>query len=428
MNTLSIGTGRRDITPALGGQLFGYPGGTVSTGVDDALRATAVWMSGNGASALLVSIEVCLINTTLANRLRKAVSDATGVDEKHVVLSATHTHSGPNTAGMVGWGDYDAAYCETILLPRVVEAAKEAARAAQPATFGVGTIRSEAGINRREISPSGHVRLGQNPWGLFDPTMTVLSWAGLDGKPLVNCVHYGAHCTAAFRRPIVSRDWAGAMLDILERETGAPAMFLQGASGDVAPRVANGESVGGPEDYVREVGALAGLDAVRAFRSIKSRRGGSLRLATGELALPLQARIPLEAAQEKAARAEPGSRWADYYGRVVESYRQNQPEQTQCVVPQTLVALDDVVLVPFQFEVFSEIAMRLRAYSPFTHTLCLGTSNGSLGYLPTQCQLARGGYEVEVAKTESVWPWADDLDTRIIQENLKLMEALPCIG
>jgi len=428
MSILSVGIGRRDITPALGGQLFGYPGGTVSTGIDDALRATAIFMADGGVSALLVSIEVCLINTTLANRIRKAVSDATGVDEKHVILSATHTHSGPNTAGMVGWGDYDVAYCENILLPRVVEASVEAARAAQPATFGVGTIRSEAGINRREILPNGHVRLGNNPWGLFDPTMTVLSWAGLDGKPLASCVHYGAHCTAAFRRPVVSRDWAGVMLDILERETGAPAMFTQGASGDVAPRMANGESVGGPNEYVREAGALAGLDAVRAFRGIKSRRGTGLQVATGELALPLQQRVPLEVAVERAARANPGSREADYYGRVAETYRQNLPEQTRLMVPQTLVALGDVVLVPFLFEVFSEISMRLRAYSPFAHTLCLGTSNGSLGYLPTQCQLARGGYEVDVAKTESVWPWADDLDTRIIQENLKLMEALPCTG
>ena len=421
-----MGVGRRDITPEIGGQLFGYGGGTVSAGVDDPLRATAIWMSCGGTAAILVSAEVCLVNTALSDRTRAAVAAATGVDAKNVILSATHTHSGPNTAGTVGWGDYDTAYCEAVFIPRVVEAAAEAARSPRPARMGVAAVRSETGVNRREIVPEGWVRLGNNPWGAFDAAMTVLSLAEPgSGKPVLTIAHYGAHCTAAFRHPFVSRDWAGAMLDMLERETGAPAVFLQGASGDVAPRMANAQAIGGP-GYAREVGHLAGLDAMRALRSVKAWHDTGLETVSGDFALPLKPRIPPEEARDRLARATPGSREEDYYGRVAASYRDNAPERTHFAMPQTLLALGDVALVPFPFEVFSEISLRLRHYSPFQHTLCLSATNGSNGYLPTQEQICRGGYEIEVARTESVWPWVDDLDTLIIRENLNLLEKLKC--
>jgi len=214
------------------------------------------------------------------------------------------------------------------------------------------------------------------------------------------------------------------MLDVLERETGTPSLFLQGASGDAGPRLSNGKTVGAFH-YIAEIGHVAGLDAVQAYRTIKARRRVGLQTVSGEMAFALQKRMPLEEALAKMG-ADPCPREKDYYHRVAESYRENLPEQTHFTLPQTLVAAGDVLFIPFPFEVFSEISLRLRACSPFAHTLCLGVANGSHGYLPTQDQICRGGYEIMIFKTESAWPWTDDLDTCIIGENRKLMEALRC--
>jgi hypothetical protein len=61
---------------------------------------------------------------------------------------------------------------------------------------------------------------------------------------------------------------------------------------------------------------------------------------------------------------------------------------------QTLVALGDVLFIPFPYEMFSEIALRLRAYAPYRYVLGLSNANGYEAYLPTEDQLCRGGYEV----------------------------------
>jgi hypothetical protein len=85
-----------------------------------------------------------------------------------------------------------------------------------------------------------------------------------------------------------------------------------------------------------------------------------------------------------------------------------------------------VVFLPFPFEFFSEISLRLRKASPFPHTLCLGCTNGDQGYLPTEDQLCRGGYEIEMFKTSGVQTLTDDADYHIIAEHRRILEELKC--
>jgi hypothetical protein len=66
----------------------------------------------------------------------------------------------------------------------------------------------------------------------------------------------------------------------------------------------------------------------------------------------------------------------------------------------------------------------MRQYSPYAHTLCLSTTNGSDGYIPTRDSLHRGGYEVEVAKAFSAYILAENIDDVLISENLQLIRSL----
>jgi 1,2-phenylacetyl-CoA epoxidase PaaB subunit len=83
-----------------------------------------------------------------------------------------------------------------------------------------------------------------------------------------------------------------------------------------------------------------------------------------------------------------------------------------------------VAFVPFQFEVFSELTLRVRQHSPFQHTLSLSNANGSYFYFPSREQIARGGYEVWVFKSMNVFALADDADDAAVSDNLRLLDAL----
>ena len=74
---------------------------------------------------------------------------------------------------------------------------------------------------------------------------------------------------------------------------------------------------------------------------------------------------------------------------------------------------------------FSEIVMRLRAYAPYRYTLCLSNTNGSNLYLPSEDQLCRGGYEINMDLTKYLQPPVPNADWHFVMqtmENLKKTE------
>jgi hypothetical protein len=124
------------------------------------------------------------------------------------------------------------------------------------------------GVNRRQITLDGEVILGQNPWGIFNKEMTVISFKEPNGDPIGVIVNYGCHGTSAGNGLEVTRDWSGVMVDMLEKELGCPAALLVGNLGDAGPRVPDGSTVGNIP-YMEGLGKTAGTDALRAYNTIK---------------------------------------------------------------------------------------------------------------------------------------------------------------
>lgn len=426
---IKVGAGREIITPDVGARLYGYNSTQFSKSVNDDLTITAIAFKFNEEEAILISATVCLIDTSLCNEIRQKLSEATGVQPSNIILSATHTHSGPCLAGNSGWGEIDRKYWDTIFVPRTITAAKKAVESSKPAIMGIGTTKSDIGINRRELLKNNQIILGQNQWGCYDPNLTVISFKEISGEPIANIVHYGAHCTAAGCNVEISRDWAGVMIDRLEDISGAVTAFFNGAEGDVGPRLTNGLTTGNIK-FAMEHGAFAAQDAVKAYKNIKEYAEVELGIVSDELKLPYDEVIPLEEAEKMRKEYEGKSlenlsgRTYHYYKSVVDAYKTELPKETHFKFEQTIIKIGPVVFIPFPFEFFSEISLRLRTYNTFPYTLCLGCTNGNNGYLPTQDQLCRGGYEIDVFLTSGVQNLRQDTDHHIISENLRIMEGL----
>ena len=180
---------------------------------------------------------------------------------------------------------------------------------------------------------------------------------------------------------------------------------------------------------MKQVGTLAALDAVRAYHSIKEYRTALPETVTGEIHLPYAPVISLEEAQaglEKYMKADEGEsvtfRMRDFYQKIIDAHKNGLPTETERISPVTLVKLGDLVLVPVGYEMFSEIGLRLRNYSPFQHTLAVSYAKDRMGYFPSRDQIIRGGYEVLMSRTTGVLNITDDADDYLIQDVLRLME------
>ncbi len=175
--------------------------------------------------------------------VRGAVLDALQVPEANVLLCLTHTHAGPSLCRSDReheGGAMVAPYLEQ-LRQTLAAAAREALRTARPATLTVGTGTCALAVNRDLPDPDDPRRFltGFHP-AAFPSDQTLLVGRITDdaGAVIGTLVNYACHPTTlgpANRE--ISPDFVGAMREMVEAATGnAPCLFLQGASGELAPR------------------------------------------------------------------------------------------------------------------------------------------------------------------------------------------------
>ena len=109
--------------------------------------------------------------------------------------------------------------------------------AMQPARIKAGAGHMDFSVNRREKLADGRVVLGLNETGPADHAVGVVRVDSQEGRPLAALVNYTCHpIFVGSASRLISPDYPGPMRRVVERETGATCLFLQGATGNVNPR------------------------------------------------------------------------------------------------------------------------------------------------------------------------------------------------
>ena len=426
MEKLYLGVARENITPEIGCQLYGYNPNIHSTCVNDDLTLTAFYFKEGNKQALLMTATVCLIKTEYANEMLDKVSKEFGIEKGSIILAATHTHSGPNMGGATGWGDIDKKYCDEVFEPKLFACVKNAMKNPVKVKMAAVSGESKAGINRRELVEDNGIALGQNPWGPYNPEMTLLSFADEEGKVVANLIHYGCHGTCAGGNTEITRDWSGIMTDAVEDKSGAITAFFNGPEGDVGPRLSNGKTVG-DLSYVYELGNVAAKDAVKLWDKVENFEETTLKVHSDLVKIPHAPRISKEEAERLYKRYEShvvnhGAMIKEYAENVIKCYENGIPELECVSFTQNLIALGKFVFAPTPFELFSEIGMRTDRHFKDKKVLGLSNSNGSEGYFITEDVIIRGGYEVNMFLYGHPQPYCKDADYELYKAIVKNIE------
>ena len=448
MSKLKLGVAREIITPEVGGRLLGYAPDDRSETIHDDLRATAFYFSEGDTKALMITADVCSINDELDLKIRSCIEEETGVPKDFCILSATHTHTGPCTSGNAGWGSIDVEYCESIFIPKLVRAAKNAKAEAREVTMGIGRGQCYAATNRRKMAYDDHAGLGQNPWGVMDPRMTILSFLDSEGAPYANMIHYACHGTCAGRNPFVSRDWSGYMTDRLEFVSKCKTAFFNGPEGDIGPRLSRGTTVGNLRSIletdvpdarvdvktyndVAEVGGVAASDAIRIYNALFDYHDVSLKASAKDVKIPFKKLIPLEEAEAIYEKYKGGTEnthgmFCDFAKRVIDAYKNGYEEKEYFTFRQTIIKIGNVVFASFPYEVFAEIGLRIDAEFKKAAILNLSNSNGSQGYFLTQEATVRAGYERDVFRHRNLQSYVDNADWHMMTQTVEHIKELGC--
>ena len=263
--TLRAGAAAVEITPKGPGPvaLFGYPHvPRISEGVHDPLLAAALWLSDGERSAVLMALDLLLLDPPAARALRRAVAEALQTPEQCVFISCTHTHSGPISGTIVSWSRDptvprpDAAYQEW-LIGQAVCAARQAARSAVPAGLAWTTAdgRGVGGNRHRADGPT-------------DPEAGVLAVRSLgDDRVFALAVVYGMHPTVLHEDSrLVSADFPHYVRRHLQERFGDPltVLYHTGPCGNQSPRhFAAGQTFSEAERLGRKLGQAVAESVAR---------------------------------------------------------------------------------------------------------------------------------------------------------------------
>lgn len=246
---IMVGFASVDVTPPIGVPLAGF-GGTKrrtlpfdlfdrdpyahyfepSTGIRDPIRAKAMALEINGQRLIFVRLDLILVSTPMRQELLRRVADL-GIGEGNLVLTATHTHSGPgalfkNTLWEIGGTDVFVQKIFDDFMSGVEKSVRNALSDLAPSRlFTWSTGVADVQRKRRYIL-SG-----------VDRRAAVLLALGRDGTWRGGLLNFALHPVwFSARNNQFSGDATAAIETMLEDKlgNGAHVLFLNGASADVS--------------------------------------------------------------------------------------------------------------------------------------------------------------------------------------------------
>lgn len=355
-------------------------------------------------------------NAADEQQIRQAILSACQLTEDQLLLCLSHTHAGP----VVCSTDYDKPGGEHIVpyLQLLVEKAITLIRqctenkVSAKLTWTYGTCDLAA---NRDLDLEGEMLVGFNPVDAADQTLLVGLLEKDNGEKLAVLVNYACHpTTLAHENIALSPDYVGAMRELVRAHTGATCLFLQGASGELAPR----------EQYVADP-AIADAHGRKLGYAVLSTLTGMLPagealLYTGKIpsgadlavwtraeyempdtiqAMLLTVDLPLKplGAVEEIEQA-----WTNCQDRVLKDRLWRKLNTLRSLgngntakAKLWIWKLGAVLLVAQPNETYACYQQQLRAAFPNTILAVVNIANGYIGYLPPASLYAKTMYAVE---------------------------------
>jgi hypothetical protein len=404
------GCSRVNITPQMAVPMGGYAARTsFSEGVHDPLFARALVLDDGTTRVALVGCDLVGMEPDRATRLRRRIEQVTNIAPSHVMLTCSHTHSGPLVAPRRVQPP-PAQYLDW-MEDKVVQAAREAAEKLAPVRLGAGQAKVYLGVNRRERTPEGGVKIGRNPEGYASPHVHILVMGNDHGVPQAVLFNYGAHPVVLSHENLeISGDYAGRAEQEVEENYGGrtTALFTLGFAGDV-----NVSCEERTFDEVETAGMALGRAVLETIKGIELAPGGSLGAHSRTVALPLAPPPSVPEAERGLYRERDALNRLLNQGRgeaeiarqrmIVEwasdrvALARRGPQEHTVDLEIQVLTMGDVALVGLSGEVFAEYAKFLDEISPFAQTVPVSMANGAVGYIPTAAAFENRGYEVEGA-------------------------------
>ncbi|MGX5689481.1 hypothetical protein [Arcticibacter tournemirensis] len=347
--------------------------------------------------------------------LRTSILQECGLSEEQVLFCLSHTHAGPgictNDKDQAG-GDLIIPYLEFLkdIAIRSIKKAKE--------NLIDGSLSWEYGCcdlaAKRDLNLDGEFLIGYDPAARADNTLLVGKLSDSNGRLKAVICNYACHPTTfAHENTLISPDYVGAMRELIFSQLNVACLFLQGASGDLAPKKqyvrdpeivdANGRKLG--------YAILSSLENASPFNrqwtfDSALQSGAPLAVFAEKAILPSslfrQVRFEVNVPYKQLRSAEDIEReFKACHDRVMKdrlwrelNTRRSVGDQNHASLPVWIWQYGAAFIVAQSNEVYSVCQETIRSHFKGRFIAFVNIANGYLGYLPPEDLYGKDIYAV----------------------------------
>ncbi len=387
------------------------------------LKVKALSMTFKRKHFMIIAVDNVVMREVHCDLIRQDVSAATGVQAPDIAICSSHSHSTPFVEPLDGPHPYF-----DFVRKQTREAAVEAWKVRRPARIGFGSTNIVgASFNTRVPLASGGVKFTRDfREGLasgrpIDPRITLIRVDDEQGKPIAGWICFATHPACVIFNTPISAEYPGYMTDRLSEAFtgGAPVLFGFGAAGD-----SNCVPMFGQESDSRRLGHQLADVAGPVFEQITTHAPRRLLSGTRTLSLPIDPPPSLSSldkdikdiqefttaldkdptlewvlgvnckkdwtVEQKKKHVAPLAEWAE---RMKDAIKAGRTFPSTWPSTVTALIIDDLGLVFYPGEPLTDLGLGLAARSPLPETRLVALTNGSNGYLGTDEDRRRAGYE-----------------------------------
>lgn len=448
------GAATSNITPPLGQPIVGNYVSPPATHIHDELHARCLVLDDGTSKVVFAIVDNVGVDRRVFDEAKRRIEKATGIPQDHMLMSATHTHSGISAGGLEekrrGWNEGDPLdEYQLFLARRIADGVQVALNNLEPARIGWGTGSLPQHLfNRRwkmknpKVNPYGVKDLVvmnpgianpdlDEPAGPTDPQVSFLSVQAKDGRPIALLANYSLHYVGGVPSGHISADYFAVFADRIQELFKADrqhppfvGMLTNGTSGDVNNINFRGPAEKHPPyEKMRIVAHDLADEVMRVHRTLKFADWVPVRAAQSPLILKVRRATPQMLAKAREVLTRPDTvklihPLEKIYADRLLQMEAEWPDQVEILLQA--VRIGDVGIAAVPFETFTETGLEIRKRSPFKPSFTISLANGSYGYLPTPEQHAMGGYETWIT-TNKV---QKDATVLIVDELMKLFKKI----
>lgn len=403
-----VGVAGKKITPQESVWMAGFAARrSPSEGTIHDLWAKALMLEdAQGNRSLLITMDLLGMPRDFSDELRHKINREYGLDKSQIILSCSHTHSGPVVSRGLkyiypmqeeDWKRVDqyTEHLEETLLQMAGEAMKNTIPARIYTKSGVTRFQINRRNNVEGFSSSRYLTKERDfvptisLHGPNDYSVPVIKIEGLDKHLIAIIFGYACHPTTLTLNKF-SGDYPGfAQIELEKLYPGTMAMFFQGAGADqnAFPRFTVPLS--------RQYGKQLAATVERVLTEKMDLQESLLINRYNEIELPFDKPLPMVQLEEISHGNDYHARWAK---GILDGYKKNGKfQRTYPAYPIQYWKIGNQSLFALGGEVLTSYSLRLKEMFG-QDIFVMGYANDVMAYIPSATVIEEGGYEGDTSQ------------------------------